>query len=311
VQRLFGNNLMVEVAYSGTRGVHLTSRTDMALPEPTILPDGRTFYAPDAVPVNPKFGRFDRYMTGGSSNYHAFKTTVQRRWAQGLQFQGSYTWSKAMDIVSAHLAGELGNTSILNPWDQQADYGLADFHVAHNFVSNFGYELPFGRDLGGVAGQFLKGWQINGIFTATTGTPKTISADPQLVHPLVRRVGRPSLKPGGNNNPVLGGPDRYFDSSQFIPPTRGFYGNLGRNTVIGPGLVMLDFSVIKNFPVGQDQDRRVQFRAEFFNIANRANFGLPSTSVLDRQGRLIGQAGRINNTVTSARQIQLALRFEF
>jgi hypothetical protein len=311
VQRMFGADLVVEIAYSGTRGVHLQSRTDMATPEPQFLPDGRVFFAADAPLINPSFGRLEWYGTGGLSNYHALKATVRRRFAQGLQFQGAYTWSKALDISSAHFQNELGETLIMNPWDQMSNYALADFHISHNFVSNFSYELPFGRDLQGIAGGLFKGWQINGIFTLTTGTPASINSAPTLTHPRWRETGRPNLAPGGNVNPVLGGTDRYFDSSPFTPQETGFLGDLGRNTLIGPGLAMLDFSLMKNFLLSEDGIRKIQFRAEFFNLPNRPNFGLPSRSIFDSRARPLTNAGRITSTVTTSRQIQFALRFEF
>ena len=119
---------------------------------------------------------------------------------------------------------------------------------------------------------------------------------------------RVNLIPGGDSNPVLGGPDKYFDTSQFAPSEEGYFGTLGRNTLISPGLATMDFSVQKNFQLLESH--RVQFRAEFFNLFNRPNFGTPVTTIFTN-GVLTSDAGRINSTRGSARQIQFGLRYSF
>ena len=130
--------------------------------------------------------------------------------------------------------------------------------------------------------------------------------------------GRPDLVPGADNNPVLGGPDRYYDSSSFVIQEAGTLGDLARTTLIGPGYANLDFAVTKNTELtGGDQPVSLQFRAEFFNILNRANFGFPDPSLFE-QPRVNtdnpirrGAAGRITKTVTTSRQIQFGLKILF
>jgi hypothetical protein len=119
---------------------------------------------------------------------------------------------------------------------------------------------------------------------------------------------RPDLASGASSNPVLGGPDQYFDPTAFVLPPAGTLGNLGRNTIIGPGLAVVDASLIRNFRLGQT--RSFQFRLEAFNLFNRANFALPSRDIFSASGRL-GSAGRIIATTTTARQVQLGLKFLF
>jgi hypothetical protein len=156
----------------------------------------------------------------------------------------------------------------------------------------------------------VRGWQVAGIVTATTGTPFSAGSNPALTHTLVRGgAARPDLVSGGDNNPILGGIDLYFDPTQFVRQQAGFYGTLGRNTLVGPNLRTVDASLIKNVPLGGA--RRFQLRAEMFNILNRANFALPASTLFNASGARVGTAGRITSTVTSARQIQLAARFEF
>lgn len=311
IQRMLASDLVVAITYTGTRGVHLVSRADFNVPVPQFLPDGRIFFPRAAGYINPNFGRYHRYGTGADSYYQGLQLMVNKRYNRGFQFQTSYTLSKNIDTQSGHFSTEVRGTTVMNPFDFKQDKGLADTHVAHNFVGNFIYDLPFGSNLHGPVAQLVRGWQLSGILSLATGNPLSPGADPRVVHPLLRENNvRPNLQAGANNNPVLGGPDKYFDSSVFELPQPGFFGNLGRNTLIGPGVAMLDFSLIKNFFV-RGENRRLQFRSEFFNLFNRANFGSPASLVFDSRGRRLGGAGRITNTTTTARQIQFALRFEF
>ena len=120
---------------------------------------------------------------------------------------------------------------------------------------------------------------------------------------------RPNLVSGASNNPVLGGPDRYFDPNVFALPPAGYYGNVGRNTLTTPGFANVDLTLTKLFPV--TERLKVDFRAEFFNLLNRANFGLPSNAIFNSNGTFRGTAGRINSTTTTSRQIQFGLKFLF
>ncbi|MBA2306349.1 MAG: TonB-dependent receptor [Acidobacteria bacterium] len=308
LQRSLMQNLVAELGYTGSRGVNLAGRRELAVPNPIDV-NGESYYAPNAPFYNPSFTRLNYYDTSAKSKYHALKGTVTQRYSAGLHFQASYTWSKAMDTQSATLQDELGRTIMLDAFHPERDWALADFHVEHSFTANFGYQLPWGRELGGVTGALLGGWQLSGIFTATTGFPFTVTSSGLITHPLHTEPSRPGLAAGGDTNPVLGGPDQYFDPTQFVPQPRGFHGNVGRNTLIGPGFAKLDLSLMKDFQLGGR--RTAQVRVETFNVTNRTNFGLPAALLFDAQGARVGSAGRITTTVTPARQVQLALRFGF
>ena len=166
----------------------------------------------------------------------------------------------------------------------------------------------------------LGGWQLSGIVSLADGPPTTLEAGRGgLSTALKDRSQTPDLAPGHtDNNPVLGGPDEYFDRSAFVTPprpfvdeegdgilveSRGTLGNVGRSTLIAPGVANVDLAVTKNTAVGEYVN--VQFRAEFFNIFNRANFGLPNESIES------GSGGRIDETVITNRQIQFGLRVDF
>ncbi len=251
-------------------------------------------------------------MTDAESFYNGLRAKVTKRFSEGTMFGVSYSFGKAIDDSSTD-SGQTDfqqNASMpQDPDNRKGHRGLANFDVRHNLSTHFSFDLPFGRDLTGAARALGAGWQVNGIVSLAAGTPFT----PLLNFDNARNLSRafsqhPNLKAGASTNPVLGGPDRYFDPTAFELPPAGTYGNLGRNTIIGPGLVLVDLSLVKRFTVFGD--RPLEFRAEGFNVLNRVNFARPSATVFDARGP-VGSAGRISSTSTPARQIQLGLRFTF
>ena len=317
LQRELGTEWMVSAGYTGSRGVHLwqQSRGDLnqwvGFPNP--VPTGEKFFPADAGPIQPNFGDIRIQSPNGNSYYHGLSVGAQQRPTQGLQWQVAYTLSKAIDQGAGVTSG--GDNL---PQSQRGIYlfdldfkrSLSSLDIRNNFVANFSYDVPTG-DLPGIAGAIARGWQLNGILTLTDGHPLT-PLDPNAEQD--DRIGTnelltPNLIPGGDGNRVLGGPDRYFDTSQFTRSTLGFFGNVGRNTLTSPGLATFDFSVFKNIDVTEKS--RVQFRAEFFNLFNRANFGDPNTNIFKTDGERDPDAGRITRTTTSARQIQFGLKFLF
>jgi hypothetical protein len=204
----------------------------------------------------------------------------------------------------------------MDPFDRSRDKGPSSWDLRHNFVANFTYDLPFGTNQTGAAGKILGGWQTSGILNLNTGNPSVVSIrfnnSRNLVIPSFNPSERPNLVAGKDNNPVLGGPDKYLDASSFVVATPGTLGNLGRNTITQPGLATLDFSLVKNTYVSEEVN--VQFRAEFFNIFNRANFAAPNGTVFSSSRsptRVSGSFGRITRTRTTARQVQFALKILF
>jgi hypothetical protein len=246
------------------------------------------------------------------------QVSINRRFAQGFQVQSSYTLGHSIDDGSQQLGSE-GANSPQNHTDLEnrlADRGASIFDIRHNFSFNATYELPvgpgkrFGSSFGGVANQLLGGWQINAIVGRASGMPVTLLTSFSRSRNLdTRRPDRPELLPGRSNNPVLEGPDKYFDGSAFTLPPIGFMGNVGRSTLRAPGLVSLDFGLVKNFTVTEKV--RAQFRSEFFNLPNHANFGIPANNLFNPDGTLRGNVGRISSTVTTSRQIQFGLKITF
>jgi hypothetical protein len=177
------------------------------------------------------------------------------------------------------------------------------------------YELPFGRGkalFGGASGfaeRVAGGWQLNGIATLLSGFPIT----PQIGSNRsgdgdTRNPDRPSLNPAFTGTVVTGNPNQWFNPNAFILPVAGTWGSLGRGVYNGPGLAEVDLSLFKNIPITEKV--RLQFRAEFFNVQNRPNFGTPNAIVFSN-GSVSPSAGLITNTVTSSRQIQFGLKLMF
>jgi hypothetical protein len=181
--------------------------------------------------------------------------------------------------------------------------------VRHSATINGSYELP-GPAQESVAGKVLGGWRVAGIVTLSSGFPFSVLNGFDRDQDRNNLTSRPNLKAGASNNPVLGGVDRYFDPTAFELQPAGFYGNLGRNTVIGPGYASVDLALSKNIALGGTANLEVKLEA--FNVLNRANFGLPQSTVFrTANGVPAGDAGRITSVSGTARQGQVGVRLSF
>ena len=216
-------------------------------------------------------------------------------------------------------------------------WGVSGFNIPHSFHTSVVYDLP-GRNWSGAGGALLGGWSISGNARLTSGPPGHITAaTPRNGSRTLQFTGGSTIDliPGGDNNPVhdempthSSGGVVYFDASQFSYPEFCFnttaspnrcngpsyvvQGNLGRNTLLMPGVANVDFSLTKNTRIGVlGENGEMQFRVQFFNLFNRVNYGNPSLSVFDNQGNVSPTVGRITSTRIPARQVQLGLRFVF
>ncbi|MBI4483287.1 MAG: TonB-dependent receptor [Acidobacteria bacterium] len=307
------------ISYVGSTGYHQTRSTEINLRVPEIV-DGKLFWRSTSLPdAQPLAGQWDILFANANSTYHSFRTEFETRFSnQGLfkrfRTKVAYTFAKAIDDASTlqNSSGENTRNKMLDQFDPGRDRGRSTFDFRHLFSFNFTYDLPRWQ-VSGVANALLNGWQLNSITSLSSGFPVYIRNGFNSSRNNQRNdADRPDLIPGGNNSAVLGGPDRYFDPSQFAIPPLGFLGNLGRNTLDGPGLANVDFSLVKGTPVPQiSENFRIQFRAEFFNLFNRANFGIPANQIFLANGRVRGNVGRITSTTTTNRQVQFGLKIEF
>jgi hypothetical protein len=323
VQREILPDTTLTVGYVGGRGVDLFRiwNANQVDPVPSTDPARPTpFYFPDSSkPVqNPNFGPIVTRSGGADAWYHSLQLSLKKRFSSRFQFQGSYTWGKSMDTSSKSIRGNgesFNDVNQLNPLNLAAEKAVSDFDVPQTLSMNFIVQLP-GENLSGAAGHILKGWQLGSIMTFADGVPLTIRAGYDACNCRQGAQGggssggdnRPDLVPGGNPGLVLGGPDHYFDEFQFQRQPTGYYGTLGRNTLRIPGVATVDFSLIKKTAITEGTE--LQFRAEMFNVFNRANFANPSIIVFSSRSRR-GGVGRITRTTTSSRQIQFALKIIF
>ena len=300
--------LVLTLAYAGNRGVHDVRLVDENQAIPKIV-NGRKFF-PVGDPVrNPAFTGIRYKETNGLSSYHSLQATVEYRLSERVRMRGTYIWSKAMDTGSLVTAQGSDNDLPQDPDSLRAEKGLSSFDLRNYFNGFVAANLP---SLPRVPGWIGRGWQANGIALLSSGAPFSvlIAYDRARAHFAAGpSPQRPDLVPGRSANPVLGGPEHYFDASAFALPAPGFYGDLPRNTLIGPGLVSLDAALNKTTAFRRGV--ALQLRAEMFNVLNRPNFAIPSQrDVFNASGR-IASAGLITSTLTSARQMQLGAKLEF
>ncbi len=310
VEQQLSAGVVITAGYVGTHGFHWVREIASNIRVPRFLPDGTPFYS-GGPRANQAFGNVREIVTDTIANYNSLQLQITRRFSPHFQFQTSYTWSKATADGTAWGSAHTQNTSAVSAiyFDRSADKSLSSLHQSQLLALNSTYRFP-GKSLTGFAGFWGNGWETSGILRAASGSPVTLrvgfnrSGDSNSDAP-----DRPNLRPGRSNNPVLGKVEKWYDPTAFELQPAGFYGNLGRNTVIGPGLVTVDFSLVKTFPIRETHT--LTFRSEFFNLFNRANFGIPNRSVFTSSGAYAGNAGVIQELTTPSRQIQFSLRYSF
>jgi Carboxypeptidase regulatory-like domain len=301
LQRQLGQNWLIDAAYVGTRGVKLWNsfNINQAIPGAGPL---QSRYA-----ISPNVSSILASQDLGASKYQSLQLKLEKRLSTGLAILGAYTYSKSLD--SGGSSGSLGPGA--SPQDAQnlrAEWGLSTFDVRNRFVLSSLYALPIGKgkqfltSLNNVEDAFLGGWHINGILTLQSGLPftPTLNSNPSNSNSGFSR-------PNRVGNGALPSSDRtiqdWFDITAFTVPSVFQYGNSGRDILIGPGTINLDFSLFKVFRM--TERGQLEFRAESFNLANHPNFANPSTAV-DAPG-----AGAITGTYNKGRQLQLALKLLF
>jgi hypothetical protein len=282
-----------------------------------------SYFIPSGTPrANPALANTWTWFSRGDSSYNALQVDLRRRFSHGLSVRGIYTWSKVLDDGDSVNQTTAGNAPglVSNPFNLRTDKGPGAFDVRNIAVINAIYTLPFGRGakfastLQGWSGKLVSGWSVAGILTAQSGFPFT----PQLSYNPsnngdTRNPVRPYLNPNFSGPVVLGNPNQWFNPAAFIalPSNSSFYGNVGRDTYTGPGLATWDFSVLKETAIRERLN--LQFRAEIFNLLNRANFNTPNLIVFTpptatNPSGLSGTAGAITSTSTTSRQVQFGLK---
>jgi hypothetical protein len=319
VARELSSTLSLTVGYVGSRGVHQPYRMDnIDMVLPTLTSAGYIFPSPaTSQTLNPKFGRINATLWQANSFYDAMQLDVTKRVAHGFEFHGAYTWGKSIDTLSATEADDAFPNGLFNQlfFDQRTTRGLSDFNVAQTFVLSFTWQIPSPAAGAKFPSWALGGWQLGGLYKRSTGQPFTPILGGDAVGMKLDQTGEPPDRLGGPSCHTLtnpGNPNHFIKTECLaFPVPSNRWGNLGRNTLIGPGLSKLDVSVFKNNYVKRiSENFNAQFRSEFFNILNKANFTSPTDNlaVFDQNGQPVSSAGLITSTQTTSRQIQFALK---
>jgi hypothetical protein len=323
LERAIGN-VLLSAGYVGTKGAKLTRLVTpnggySVTPTQHLAQDSDpaktpkiTFDNPDSLQIaiarsNPNLGGYQIYSNSANSNYHALQLEARKRFSQGVVFTSAYTWSHAIDDVS-DVTDMQGATAL--PQDSlklRAERGDASFDVRHRFAGSLVVDLPFYRGQKRGAAVLLGGWQIASSFLVRSGQPFTLlvpfdaNHDGNLNDRPATTTGLTFIDQHGQQRIALADPKNL--PGPFFSTANPASGSVGRNTVRADGLVNWDMAVNKKFTFTESS--HLDFRAEFFNVINRSNFGVPVRTIGDPG------FGYSTNTVTPPRVIQFALKLAF
>jgi hypothetical protein len=313
------------VARPAGQALDLTSETDGSATACWLGTESR---------INSSWNDVELKTAGANSFYNSMQVGLTKRLSRGLQFQSAFTWGRIVSDSASLASVDTNGASYQagqNPINPITDRGLAPFDVKLNWRFNLLYSLPTLASPDSIAGKFFNDWQVGSIVSVQGGQPMTpgLSTNRSRSQTLRGPKGleRPNIVPGVQTGDItqgvsrgcgsiaagtpVGTPNLWFDPCAFELPTAGFLGNAGYNTLRLPGVATVDFSALKNIPLRfLGEGGKVEFRTEFFNLFNKANFGIPNRLVFTGSG-FVSNAGEITQTITDARQIQLALKIIF
>jgi hypothetical protein len=337
IQRALPGNMVVQIAYSGSRGVHMSAIREWNQLDPKYFSMGTAlnsqvtnpFYgvitsgplAGPTITLGQSLRPFPQYTdvssrmeTYGESSYNAMFLSFQKRMSNGFSVSGSWTWAKEIDNVPPAPNGFSGSSfsgsNAQNFYNPRAERSVSSFDTPNTVVISYIYELPFGPgkrllNAGGAVGRIVGGWQINGLTTFQSGTPLQVSGGNSSGS--FDGTQRPNWT---GKNPTLGGPvtkrlNRYFDTSQFTFNAPFTFGTAPRliPTLFEQGIDDWDMSVIKDTAIRENV--KVEFRAEAFNTFNRVQFSPPNLNINS------SAFGVVSGQQNSPRTMQFGLRVKF
>ncbi len=331
IERQIAPATSLTIGYVGSHGYHQILSEDQntpatvvcpASPCPATLAPGTVFYA-SSIKANPNVANTTSWVSQGISNYNGLEVDVRRQLSHGLQLRGVYTFASNLDDGSAWNTSVSANTPayVMYPGNPGLDYGPAATNIRHAAAINGTWELPFsdGRLANPLAKELVGGWSVSGIATLQSGFPLS----PQLgYNPTgngdTRNPVRPNLAPGFHGPLYAKRVAQWFNPAAFTAPPPGTFGNVGRDTLTGPGLSELDLALVKNTTI--HERLRAQFRAEFFNVLNHSNFTTPNPVVFSSgptpkaptaEVAPSPTAGVVSATATTSRQIQFGVKILF
>ncbi|WP_321478026.1 TonB-dependent receptor domain-containing protein [uncultured Paludibaculum sp.] len=314
LQRELPKAILLEISYVGNKADHLATINDLNQARPNAI--GENLNIEDRRP-NLAYSSISGTVANGFSNYHGLQVRVEKRSDAGLYFLNSFTWAKAIDNSSQAFDSSNGNgTSFQNIYDIDADRGISNYDRKFNNITSLVYELPIGRgrrfltQTSRLADLALGGWQINSIVNMRAGEPFTMSytaAARSQVAPFLTLLGFNAFRPHISGDPMMPEAQRSVTSylnrnTVFIPTYDQPFGNAGRNISRGFAFYQVDLGLSKAFTFTERVG--LQFRAEAFNLLNKANFSAPTANISS------AAFGTITSTY-DPRKLQLALKLQF
>ncbi len=296
IQKEFFGSWLATAAYVGSKGSHLFNQNER---NPAIYRVGATAANTNARRIYaPDFGTIANQQSTGNSIYHSMQWSMNKRFSKGFSLLASYTWSKLIDDSS----GDGGSSA--DPFNFRNQRAISNLDIPHRFVASFLYELPRLAQKAALWKYIVGGWDANGILVMQSGNPFTVVSGRDNSFSGVGAdradlIGNPYLAADRPRGELL---NRYFNIDAFTFNTVGTFGTAGRNILRGPGNATVDLGLFKSLPI--HEQRRLQFRAEAFNLFNRVNLGNPNAN------RNAAAFGRITGA-DSPRVVQVALKYQF
>jgi hypothetical protein len=309
IEHQLTSSLMIRTSYEGSATYHLFDTIEVN--PATYIPGQSTLENVQSRRPMPQFSNVALAEAVGTANYNALDITVVKRLSHGLSLTGGFRWAKSLDEESASEGDEF---EIADPFCIMCSYGPSDFDVGKQLILSALYALPTVQSLGFVGRQVLGGWHLNNIVTVRSGYPYSVlsginnSLNGSECGGGCERadiIGNPHLP---SNRPLGERLSEWFNPAAFTVNAVGTYGNVGRGTMVGPSYGDYDLALVRSFPIRRGpfkETQHIDFRAEFFNIFNRANFSNPDSTVTD---------GPTFGTILSAsdpRILQFALKYVF
>jgi hypothetical protein len=314
VERLLRDSTSVSLGYVGHHADHLVTPVEGNQPLPGTGPASTWLPLQQRRPLfqeAPGITNISTTAARGRSNYNALQGSVRQRLTTGLEFLGSYTWSKAM----TNNLGYYGSPGVAasgaywqNAYNPDAEYAPAFFDATHNFVWSGSYELPVGRERrwgsswSPAADALLGGWSVTGILQLRSGFPITVTDSRGSSLQATRGNERPDrIGSGKVDDPTI---NRWIDISAFQRAEAGTFGDSGVGILRAPGYANVDVALGKRFPLGGN--RAAQVRIEAFNLFNHPSFGPPARNIGDPN-----TFGTITSTTSTSRVVEFVGKFYF
>jgi hypothetical protein len=305
IERELPAGMLAEAAYTGNHVTGLAFPVDINQVPYNKLGVGD----PQSNRPFPQFLTITGTYYNAISNYESLQLSLKKRFSAGLTFDANYTWSKMLDQQdSSGWTGNGGAQVYQNAHVPAANYGLSNLSCSQMFKGDVVYQLPVGKgrqflNRGGPADWILGGWQASTIFVLEAGFPYTPTMGTADLSGALSGNWFPNIV--GNPNVSNRSVSNWFNPAAFAQPAPFTFGNVGRNTLIGPGMSAFDFSFAKNFGIPRFERGKVQFRFDATNVFNHPSFSNPNASIGTPS------AGIIYGTTVGGRTIQLGARMSF